>query len=139
MPNWYENLRDNVKARAGQIGQQAGKAILLKQAAGALGSWLDRAGWTVDSLDEALRNNQPILQEAWQTIPIEGLQRLQQLRDAVVPIAQALTPDDYPVLLQDLAENPAWQAYAELLYNYHYAAFEQSMNQLRQWFINGFY
>ena len=138
MPNWYENLKDSVKARAGQIGQQAGKALLLKQAAGALGSWLDRAGWTVETLDEALRNNQPVLAEAWQTIPVEALQRLQRLHDTIAPIAESLTVDDYPVLLQELAANPAWQAYAELLYHYHYDAFEQSVEQLRAWFIHGF-
>lgn len=134
MANWYENLRDNVKARAGQIGQQAGKRILLQQAASALGHWLNRAGWTVETLDDALRHQQPILEEAWATIPVAQLNRV---REYIVPLAESLIVDDYPILLQELAANPAWQAYAELLYNYHYEAFEQSVNQLREWFIHG--
>lgn len=136
MPNWYENLRENIKTRTEQIGQQAGKAFLLKQAAHALGRWLDRAGWTVESLDEALRAQQPILAEAWITMPMEIIQRLERLRETIVPIAESLTVNDYPILLQELAANPAWQAYADLLYNQHYAAFEQSVEQLRQWFIH---
>lgn len=125
---------DGIKSKFKQLGQQAGKRFLLAQSAKALGTWLDRAGWTVESLDEALRTQQPILEQAWATIPMEVLQRL---HDTIYPIAATLTPEDYPIVLQELAAYPQWQAYADLLYYYHYDAFAHAVSQLRQWFLAG--
>lgn len=122
MPAWVNRLIAN-----------ATKAMVLAQAAQALGEWLDRAGWTPETLDAALQAGQPVLEEAWATIPWDEVQRL---APRLKPLAAQLTLDDYPAILQALAGVPRWQPFAELLYYHHYAAFEAGVERLRQLFLS---
>lgn len=117
MPGWIEGWKANMA-----------KNLVIRKAAQALGEWLDRAGWTVESLDAALRADQPVLETAWADIPPETLA---QARVWLRPLVTQLTAEDYPAILQELAANPAWKAFAELLYWHHYPQFAHSLTQLR--------
>ena len=109
-----------------------GKQLALTKAGDALAAWLLETGWSVQELQAALDRGDPVLANAIATIPrtewsaVQGLAR---------PVLASIGPNDYPVILQRVADYPGLAPHAQLLSTpqYFHRHFAPAVDQARAW------
>lgn len=111
------------------------KEALLKNAATAMAHWLQDKQVNVATLDQRLRANEPILDEALASIPKE---QLGGIRLMARPFLKGLTEADYAKVLTYLWEFPAAREHALLLHQkYFHSHWIPAMQRVQQWLLTG--
>lgn len=108
------------------------KEAILRQAGEALAFWLIDSGLTVEEFQLQLDAGVPVLREALAAIPADDASKVRQMAGTWV---RQLTADDYPKVLQALADHPECQRHAQLLAASHYfwTHFVPAMEDAKQW------
>lgn len=113
-------------------GTNAAKVAVLNQAGTALHDWLMAEALSADQLRALLDAGVPVLTDALQRLPPEAVGTARRLAGGVLA---RITPDDYPVVLQQLAGYPETAAHAHLLAEplYYHRDFVPAMTAARAW------
>lgn len=124
--------------RGGILGwfRDAPKVVVLNQAGEALAYYLVSQQITPAQLEEALRAGHPVLQDALAQAPENEMALARRIAGQ---FARAITPEDYPQILQALAGHPECAAHARLLYrpDVYWTYFVPAVEVAKQWLIHG--
>jgi len=123
---------DRVRA----VGTNAAKVALLNQAGTALHNWLMDQELSADALRALLDAGQPVLTDALRSLPPEAVGTARRLAGGLL---RDVTPDDYMVVLQQLAGYPETAPHAALLSQPHYCHryFVPAMDAAKAWLAGG--
>lgn len=122
---WLGQLNARIKALP--------KEAILKQAGEALAHWLRANDIAPQVLEERMLAGEPILVQALSSAPADDVAKVRQW---VTPLVNQITPQDYPKVLQALADDPVCAPHAHLLYyQYYYSHFVPAMEQAKRWMV----